>query len=656
VLVKALEKLYGVSLPFPTFPGSPDDRLSRFRSFCSDPMERNKHLWDSSLRLAKVGKSSRFSIWMSIFLFRKTIPARRPSIEGFLDAVSEPAPEVDPAFMEFVSNEVPKMFKLGWDSKFEKRVETNTLSVSACVESKRSRGGNRMFWLERCKDDARKEFSQYLRGEEFITPPSELKEIETGGKVRLITVPPFDYSCLLPLHHAMYDHLSRFSWLLRGDAKPGRFCDFLKKEGEVFVSGDYESATDSLNSSIQKEILRLILQQCQSVPNGLRRLAMSSLSHLLTYSGDGARHRTVMQKNGQMMGYPLSFPLLCIVNYLSFKYATMDRNIPVKINGDDIVFRASPRIAKRWMEQVGKAGLKLSIGKTLMDSSIFTLNSTLFKASCSKVRLVPFIRAKALFGKEDSFCSLPGRYRSAFPGFRASSRLYLRSVFIRQNIGWWIRSGRSFNRGLGMSVSESVLRLARVWTRECSLLSLPVEKLPPCERSVFEQRPLGYELRLSDKKRDDDPGAADAIVEAAWRLDKDRRDYEEYYKGGSSVPVMKWKKFFGLTRAEFRKIIEQRNKDIFDAHLKTKKKVFRYWAAKQSPLRCGEVVDHDHNQSDSADDELEEFNEKPVPNLVLKGTAWDCRSKSDMKLLGWGAGAKVRIFRNGVGIGPPTSF
>jgi hypothetical protein len=37
----------------------------------------------------------------------------------------------------------------------------------------------------------------------------------------------------------MYDHLSRFPWLLRGDAKTRKFREFVHVPGEVFVSGDY---------------------------------------------------------------------------------------------------------------------------------------------------------------------------------------------------------------------------------------------------------------------------------------------------------------------------------------------------------------------------------------------------------------------------------
>jgi ABC-type phosphate/phosphonate transport system permease subunit len=49
------------------------------------------------------------------------------------------------------------------------------------------------------------------------------------------------------------------------------------KEGELFVSGNYESATDNLNSEIQTEILRLVLEQTRSVPEGIKALAFASL-------------------------------------------------------------------------------------------------------------------------------------------------------------------------------------------------------------------------------------------------------------------------------------------------------------------------------------------------------------------------------------------
>jgi len=54
-------------------------------------------------------------------------------------------------------------------------------------------------------------------------------------------------SVLVPLHRTIYNRLSKEKWLLRGEARPGEFSEFVRVEGEKMTSGDYEGATDNLN-------------------------------------------------------------------------------------------------------------------------------------------------------------------------------------------------------------------------------------------------------------------------------------------------------------------------------------------------------------------------------------------------------------------------
>jgi len=505
-----------------------------------------------------------------------------------------------------------------------------------------------MYWLERFGEEAREEFCSYLLGKpvEFeALPPSRLVAVDTGGKVRLLTVPPGEFALLQPLHSIMYDHLSRKKWLLRGDAKAARFGDFCRVPGEVFVSGDYESATDSLNQVVQKEILQAVLDRAVHVPYGIRGLAMNSLSSKLTDFTDREPGETVQVSNGQMMGFPLSFPLLCLVNYLAFIFV-VGRDAPVRVNGDDIVFRAKRAVAQQWIDNVGKSGLKLSVGKTMVDRTFFTLNSTLFKASGFKVKMVPFVRSKALFGKDDSLCSVPGRFKSAFPGFTGSSAFLLRACFLRQNVGYITASRRSLNRGLGMKVRPELLKVSRLWTRECSLLSLPVEKPPPAPRSMWEKRPEGFELarkecphRYTKEEKDD---LVTAVVNAAWCPPGDS-DYRMEYLGGASVPPLNTSKFSrlaGISKREARELISSRNEEIFSQYSSRRVRLHPYWRKKMSS---------------TASDVDEQFND--VPKLRLgRGYLIDCRGKEPRFLSKPIAGCPVKLFRRGIGIGPPPSF
>lgn len=200
----------------------------------------------------------------------------------------------------------------------------------------------------------------------------------------------------------------------------------------------------------------------------------------------------------------------------------MDRSIPVRINGDDIVFRATPRVVERWKEGVSQAGLVLSAGKTIVESRYFTLNSTLFKAGPKGPRLVPFIRSKALFGmdQEDSVASLRGRFYSFCPGYGSKRRASARVVFLRENSGWIRKSCRSLTKGLGIQVEPEVIAEAGMLGRELRYLA-EVEKPLPNLVTEWGHMPEGYHLRWVDKDtkrcRSKDKGLEAAFLDAAWR-------------------------------------------------------------------------------------------------------------------------------------------
>jgi len=518
-----LERLFGVSLPMPALTGSDDShRLSSFKRFCSAPLERRMHLWDSAL--LRCSRDVRHSIWMSLFLFRKTLPSSPPDPHEFLDKISSPPPEADSEFMDFVRNEVPKICPVGWDRGYAQACLSDVLSTKSCVELGKKKGGNRgLFMDNRTLYDGREAFVESLlvSEEHHELPPSRLSAVETAGKWRLISVPGFEMQKLKPLHTVLYDHISRKDWCLRGDAKPASFVDFCKKESEVFVSGDYESATDNLNSDVQKEILRLVLESCRHVPNGVRRLAMASLSTKLVLKR-GELTRTVDVRNGQMMGYLLSFPLLCLVNYLAFRFAIPRKEVPVRINGDDIVFRSSCEERDRWMEVVGVSGLVLSKGKTLVDRRYFSLNSRMFKANSKTIAVIPIVRSNTFFPEKtkEALLGLRGRFNTFCPGFFGTRRSALRVAWLRENSCLIEASRRSLTRGLGLAVRLEEVMSAGLWTREAWYLSFEAERPLPSSLSEWTRRPEGYEYyrvpKLTKKIRNAQKEVAPRFVDAAW--------------------------------------------------------------------------------------------------------------------------------------------
>jgi len=221
------------------------------------------------------------------------------------------------------------------------------------------------------------------------------------------------------------------------------------------------------------------------------------------------------------MGNLISFPLLCLVNYLAFRWK-MGR-VPVKINGDDIVFRSTKDNANRWFESVARAGLTLSVGKTLVSPTYFSLNSTLFKSTYSKVSLMPFIRSTAFGYKSDcgGVGSLRGRFFSSFPGYFGDRRSKLRIEWLKRNRKWIDASRRSITRGLGIGATYDEMNHAGLWCREGWYLSLESEKALPPEFNQFEQQQMqGYRLhhveRLTKELRELQRGVAAAFIEAAW--------------------------------------------------------------------------------------------------------------------------------------------
>lgn len=106
-------------------------------------------------------------------------------------------------------------------------------------------------------------------------------------------------------------------------------------------------------------ILEAARAESSSVPDVVWELAFDSLHAFVEYP-DGSRHAMV---RGQLMGNLLSFPLLCLQNYIAWRWCFRGawKSIPVRINGDDIVFRTSRARYQQWAGTVRQLGLRLSL-------------------------------------------------------------------------------------------------------------------------------------------------------------------------------------------------------------------------------------------------------------------------------------------------------
>jgi hypothetical protein len=484
------------------------------------------------------------------------------------------------------------MFKAGWDKNYDREVSSSVPSSSACLENVRSNGGARAH-VSGCQAEI--DFRKKCYGLKPIEPSAEVRVavIETGGKFRVVTVGGAERQVLRPLHHVIYNHLSKKDWLLRGDAKPKNFQSFTRKSGELFVSGDYESATDNLSLSFYQHCLNTVLDTAENVPSSVKEFAMAcSRSALMGLRPGGKLEFLGVQSRGQLMGNYLSFPFLCLVNYLTFKYYVR-RKVPVKINGDDIVFRATKEEYERWAAGVGAAGLKLSVGKTLLSRDFFSLNSSFYRATPKRVVAVPYIRSTCAFGVPESIQALAGQYRDAFPGFASDARRYLQTCFLTRNRHVVWKSGRSLTRCLGLRVPQSVLRGAGLWDRERFYLNVPHEKpLPP---SPSEQVPIPVPGWVSTPMVSD---GGFLLKSRKWRAYAKKREGEWYqdvyahiWSGDSSAKVWEdeayeWRAYWFLVRrtgwSYCRPVHRSLTKLLFIKGSSLSRKAYGEWRAKRN--------------------------------------------------------------------------
>ncbi len=224
-------------------------------------------------------------------------------------------------------------------------------------------------------------------------------------------------SPLQKLWHGCLRNLRPFS-LIGGKRVADQVMEmgFLSFDGTPFVSGDYSAATDRLSMRATRVILNGLLKRVALDPELRKRLEVGLTSSVLDYSTTLAPFKDkvpekllkkiplpekTQQTNGQLMGNILSFPILCLVNLAGYLlandhpdspiypviYAAKKRghflrseldNLPVLINGDDILFQADRSTYQRWLSVIGELGLKVSVGKNYYTPLFFTINSELY--------------------------------------------------------------------------------------------------------------------------------------------------------------------------------------------------------------------------------------------------------------------------------------
>lgn len=180
-------------------------------------------------------------------------------------------------------------------------------------------------------------------------------------------------------------------------------------EGWLWNSGDYKAATDQLNGSsshaCEAEIKKVV---------GLPNLETGLLNAQIEYNAKDTApgmSSSVFQRNGQLMGHPLSFFVLCVINLAGLLRAIqigITLNIITKaegrivlrlckINGDDILFPCPPLFVAVWERTAAELGLKLSIGKSYSSSFFAMVNNVMFKMGRRGGRRIGYVNQKLIF-------------------------------------------------------------------------------------------------------------------------------------------------------------------------------------------------------------------------------------------------------------------
>lgn len=227
-----------------------------------------------------------------------------------------------------------------------------------------------------------------------VLEPNKVRVISKGEAI--------PYYSMRPLQKAMHTSMREMP-CFRLIGRPFSATDIIDLRSKAqsdwnWFSIDYSAATDGLSWKYSGAIFRCIISQ---LPLHQFELAMKVLGpHNLYYpTRDGGKEFRGVQKNGQLMGSVLSFPILCLANLGVYLRATRElqqgwtddqRLAHVLVNGDDMVYAAPKSL---WEEHVSlgrRVGLEMSIGKAYIHREYLNINSVSVHCPIDKKDVSPW--------------------------------------------------------------------------------------------------------------------------------------------------------------------------------------------------------------------------------------------------------------------------
>jgi len=264
-----------------------------------------------------------------------------------------------------------------------------------------------------------------------------LGSLKSKGKWRVVTMQSaYVKKVLRPVHESLYDHLSSFDWLVRGDVTSKDFKRVLEglRPDESVISGDYESATDN----IYLEVVQMIVQEIAEAGKDFlteeeKRVLIGSFEDLVWESP--CESGPIVR--GSMMGNLMSFPVLCILNKACFDIVCdvfdtpFDRKRYGRFNGDDCMFVGNDAFFALWEKVTSEFGLVVNREKTGRSRTFAELNSCCFTYRRNRLVAKPVLSFLKKTNEKGEILSAVLR---GIRSFRMDVQLWVVNVVMRYEI------------------------------------------------------------------------------------------------------------------------------------------------------------------------------------------------------------------------------
>jgi len=349
-----------------------------------------------------------------------------------------------------------------------------------------------------------KEF-QFNAGYKFDLCPNSIPRVKAHAipeplKVRMITKGEAQNYILKPLQKAMFKAMKSFPVfrLTSGQCILNNFKQ-TNDSRYVLVSGDYEAATDNLHSDVMRTVVSELVKVLP--PSIIPYVLRESGQHIVEYP-DWTHLEPVLQTNGQLMGSLLSFPILCVANAATYGNAIGCedlKDLPALINGDDIGFRDTLAVVRKWKRIAKDMGLKPSLGKNYISKDWFTINSQFceYRKHNHTIKVRPSEAYSVLFNHKAR--------KGYIDTIRPACERFPKPLVVKYLKSKLLQTPRSIDipvkyGGLGPNkcLDESKVTLQDRYVNLQSYLKGRVEKLQQIEEFVLVKMPVKMARNLMD--------------------------------------------------------------------------------------------------------------------------------------------------------------